>query len=157
MISVCGIRGGETFNVTPPSAELKGTTRWFTPKVGDILQERLTSVAKSVAEGMGCTAEVWYQRMYPATVNHAEQTAKAEKVAAEIVGPAKVSELPAPVMGGEDFAFMLEARPGSYLYLGGGRTDSDPNVHHPKYDFNDAILPIGASYLARVAERLLSR
>ncbi len=157
VISVCGIRGGETFNVTPPSAELKGTTRWFTPKVGDILQERLTSVAKSVAEGMGCTAEVWYQRMYPATVNHAEQTAKAEKVAAEIVGPAKVSELPAPVMGGEDFAFMLEARPGSYLYLGGGRTDSDPNVHHPKYDFNDAILPIGASYLARVAERLLSR
>ena len=78
-------------------------------------------------------------------------------MAAEIVGEAKVAELPQPVMGGEDFAFMLEEKPGSYLYLGGGKTGSDPNVHHPKYDFNDAILPIGASYLARVAERLLSK
>ncbi len=157
VISVCGMNGGHAFNVTPPSAELIGTTRWFNPKVGDILQERLTAVAKSVAEGMGCSAEVWYDRMYPATVNHAEQTAKAEKVAAEIVGEAKVAELPQPVMGGEDFAFMLEEKPGSYLYLGGGKTGSDPNVHHPQYDFNDAILPIGASYLARVAERLLSK
>ncbi|MCC7282302.1 MAG: amidohydrolase [Acetobacteraceae bacterium] len=155
VVSVCGMKGGETFNVTPPSAELRGTTRWFSPKVGDLLEERLTMVAKSVAQGMGCTADVWYQRMYPPTVNHADQTAKAEKIAAEIAGEARVRELPAPVMGGEDFSFMLEKRPGSFLYLGGGRTDSDPNVHHPKYDFNDEILPIGASYLARVAERLL--
>jgi hippurate hydrolase len=157
VISVCGMKGGEAFNVTPPSVELKGTTRWFSPKVGDILHERLTTVAKAIAEGMGCTADIWYDRMYPATINHAEQTAKAEKVAAEVAGEARVRELPAPVMGGEDFAFMLEKRPGSYLYLGGGKTESDPNVHHPKYDFNDEILPIGASYLARVAERLLAK
>jgi hippurate hydrolase len=157
VISVCGLNGGETFNVTPPQVELKGTTRWFNPKVGDILQQRLSTVATSIAEGMGCTAEIWYDRMYPATINHAEQTAKAEKIAAEIVGDARVRELPAPVMGGEDFAFMLEKKPGTYLFLGGGRTDNDPNVHHPKFDFNDEILPIGASYLARVAERVLGK
>jgi hippurate hydrolase len=95
--------------------------------------------------------------MYPATINHAEQTAKAEKIAAEVVGEARVRELPQPVMGGEDFAFMLEKKPGTYLFLGGGRTENDPNVHHPKFDFNDEILPIGASYLARVAERVLAK
>jgi amidohydrolase len=155
VISVCAMNGGETFNVTPPAVELRGTTRWFTPQVGDLLHDRLAKVATAIAEGMGCTAEVWYDRMYPATINHAEQTAKAQAIAAEIVGEARVRELPAPVMGGEDFAFMLEKKPGTYLFLGGGRTEADPNVHHPKFDFNDEILPIGASYLARVAERVL--
>jgi hippurate hydrolase len=156
VISITAINGGHAFNVIPPAVTLMGTGRWFLPEVGDLLEERLRGIATNVAAGFGCTAEVVYDRMYPATINHAEQTAFAERVAAEVVGEARVQELPQPVMGGEDFAFMLEKKPGTYLFLGGGRTPNDPNVHHPKYDFNDAILPMGASFLARVAERRLA-
>jgi hippurate hydrolase len=156
VISITTINsGGDVFNVIPPAVRLMGTGRWFLPTVGDLLEQRLRTIATQVAAGYGCEAAIIYDRMYPATVNHAAQTAFGEQVAAEIVGDARVRELPAPVMGGEDFAFMLEKKPGTYLFLGGGRTDSDPNVHHPKYDFNDAILPIGASFLARIAERRL--
>jgi hippurate hydrolase len=156
VVTIAMIAGGDTHNVIPEVVTMKGTTRWFSPAVGDLLEARVKALPPAIAAAFGATAEVIYDRMYPATVNPDTETDKAITVMQEISGEAKVMELPRPVMGGEDFAFMLNARPGNYVFLGGGTEGGkDAGVHHPLYDFNDAILPIGASYLARIAERLL--
>ena len=156
VVTIAMIQGGDTHNVIPEVVMMKGTTRWFSPAVGDLLEERVRAIPPAIAAAFGATAEVIYDRMYPATINPEAETDKAIAVMQEISGAAKVMELPKPVMGGEDFAFMLNARPGNYVFLGGGTEGGkDAGVHHPLYDFNDAILPVGASYLARIAERLL--
>jgi hippurate hydrolase len=156
VVTIAMIQGGDTHNVIPEVVMMKGTTRWFSPAVGDLLEDRVRKIPPAIAAAFGATAEVIYERMYPATINPEPETDKAIAVMQEISGEAKVMELPKPVMGGEDFAFMLNARPGNYVFLGGGTEGGkDAGVHHPLYDFNDAILPVGASYLARIAERLL--
>ena len=157
VVTIAHITGGHTFNVIPEVVRMQGTARWFKPEIGDLLERKVREIAGGIAAAFGASAEVDFQRAYPATVNEAESTRLAARAAAAVVGEGRVIEVEKPTMGGEDFSFMLNVKDGSYLFLGGGRTGHDPNVHHPLYDFNDEILPVGASYFATLAERLLPR
>jgi amidohydrolase len=157
VLTIGQISGGNAFNVIPESVQMKGTARWFAPAVGDILEAGVTRVACGVAESFGATAEVTFERTYPATVSNADATKLAHRAAEAVAGASRVSHMDQPTMGGEDFSFMLNVTPGHYMMLGGARTASDPQLHHPQYDFNDDILPVGASYWATLAEQLLPR
>jgi hippurate hydrolase len=154
VISITMFHAGAAFNVIPEDAVLSGTVRTFNPDVQDMVEAGMKRIAEGIAAGMGGAAEVDYRRGYPATVNHEAQTALAAQVAGGIVGPENVRDDVDPTMGGEDFAFMLDEKPGCYLWLGQGGGASKENVHHPQYDFNDSVLPIGASVLARLVEEL---
>jgi hippurate hydrolase len=157
VLSITWLEGGFAHNVIPETVRLRGTARWLTPETGALLEQRTIETAENIARAFGATAKAEFQRAYPATVNEAESTALAREAAIAVQGEAQVAEMPRPTMGGEDFAFMLEHKPGAYLMLGGGRGEDDAAVHHPRYDFNDDILPIGASWFATLAERLLPR
>jgi amidohydrolase len=157
VITIAHIQGGHTFNVIPETVTLRGTARWFKPEVGDLLEKKFVEIVTGIAAAYGATADAKFLRMYPATVNEPESTRLTLAAAKAVAGEARVKAMEKPTMGGEDFAFMLNAKAGSYIMLGGGKGDSDPQVHHPKYDFNDAILPVGASYWATLAEQLLPR
>jgi hippurate hydrolase len=155
VLSVTQIHGGDAFNVIPETAKLAGTARSFTPAMRDLLQQRLGEIAKHVATAHQIEAEVDYRRGYPPTVNSDFETDLAADVAAEVAGEDKVDRATPPVMGGEDFAYMLEKKPGSYIFIGNGGDENTPMLHNPGYDFNDETLPHGASYWARLVERLL--
>jgi amidohydrolase len=157
VITIGHFTGGHTFNVIPESVKLQGTARWFLPEVGDLLEAKYRQIVTGVAAAMGCKAECSFTRAYPATVNEAESTEMAARAARAVVGDARTRPLPQPTMGGEDFSFMLNKRPGAYLFLGGGRGPGEAMVHHPLYDFNDEILPVGASWFATLAEQLMPR
>ncbi|TCZ66659.1 M20 aminoacylase family protein [Roseicella aquatilis] len=157
VITIGHIQGGDTWNVIPETVTLRGTARWFKPEVGDLLEAKFLSLVQGIATAFGATAEAVFDRGYPATVNEAESTQLAVKAAQVVVGESRVQEMPRPTMGGEDFSYMLNAKAGNYIMLGAGRRPGDPQVHHPRYDFNDAVLPIGASYFATLAEQLLPR
>ncbi len=157
VITIAHFTGGFTFNVIPDSVHLRGTARWFLPEVGDLLERRFQEIVTGVATAMGGRATASFLRSYPATVNEGESTEMAARAARAVVGEARTRPLPQPTMGGEDFSFMLNEKPGAYLFLGGGRGAGDAMVHHPKYDFNDDILPTGASWFATLAEQLLPR
>jgi hippurate hydrolase len=132
-----------------------GTARWFAPEVGDMLEKGVTRIATHVAEGFGASAEVVFERAYPATVNEEASTALAVRAAEAVVGAGGMIESKAPTMGGEDFAFMLQKKPGAYLMLGAG--EGGAMAHQPKFNFNDAILSLGASWYATLAEQILPR
>jgi amidohydrolase len=157
VVTIGHINGGHTFNVIPETVRMKGTARWFKPAVGDTLEAGVRRLATGVAESFGARAEVEFTRAYPATVNDPEATRLTLNAARAVAGEQRVEPMRNPTMGGEDFAFMLQAKQGSYIMLGGGRGKDDPMLHHPRYDFNDAILPIGASYWATLAEQLLAK
>ncbi|SHJ67492.1 hippurate hydrolase [Roseomonas rosea] len=157
VVTIGEIKGGNAFNVIPEVVTLRGTARWFLPEVGDILETKVKALASGIAEAFGARAEVQFDRMYPATINEEVSAGLAADAARAVAGEAKVVELPKPTMGGEDFSFMLNAKQGAYLMLGAGRGPQDPQVHHPRYDFNDAILPLGASWWAAMVERQLPR
>ncbi len=156
VVTVGHISGGHAHNVIPQTVRLLGTARWFAPEIGDVLESGVRRVATGVATSFGANAEVRYERTYIATVNEEAATALTVKAAAAVTGEARVAPMPKPTLGGEDFSFMLAAKQGSYIMLGGGRSESEPMLHHPRYDFNDEILPIGASYWATLAEQTLS-
>jgi amidohydrolase len=153
VVSVTQIHGGDAWNVVPAEVVLRGTTRSFKPEVQDLTEANTRRIAKGVAAAHGASVEVRYERRYPPTVNAEAETRNAARVAAEVVGKAKVRDEVGPVMGSEDFAFMLQKKPGSYVWLGAGVDHA--NLHSPQYDFNDEILPIGASYWARLVEETL--
>ncbi|NGM23425.1 amidohydrolase [Roseomonas stagni] len=157
VITIAHIEGGHTFNVIPESVKLRGTARWFLPEVGDLLESKFKEIVTGVSAAFGAKAEVSFTRAYPATVNEPESTVIAAKAAATVVGESRARPLPQPTMGGEDFSFMLNEKPGAYLFLGGGKGEGDAMVHHPLYDFNDDILPIGASWFATLAEQVMPR
>ncbi len=157
LITIGGIQGGEAHNIIPESVRMIGTARWFDPAVGDTLEAGVRRVATGIAASLGATAEVTFVRMYPPTVNDPAATLLTRRAAEAVAGEARVAEFDNPTMGGEDFAFMLRKKQGSYIMLGTGRTDADPGLHNPYYDFNDDALPIGASYWATLAEQLLPR
>jgi hippurate hydrolase len=157
VITVAHIEGGHTFNVIPESVRLRGTARWFKPDIGDLLKAKFKEIVTGISAAMGGRAECSFTRAYPATVNEAESTELAARAARAVVGDARTRTLPQPTMGGEDFSFMLNEKPGAYLFLGGAKGEADAMVHHPKYDFNDEILPVGASWFATLAEQLLPR
>ena len=157
VVTIGHINGGHTYNVIPETVRMKGTGRWFRPSVGDALEAGVRRLAHGIAESFGARAEVAFERAYPATVNDPEATHLTLEAARAVAGEQRVAPMRNPTMGGEDFAFMLQAKQGSYIMLGGGRGEDDPMLHHPRYDFNDAILPIGASYWATLAEQLLAK
>jgi hippurate hydrolase len=128
---------------------LTGTARSLTPEVRDLLEKRVVEVAQTTAELFGAKAKAVYKRDYPVTRNHERQTAFAASIARDVAGAANVDAAMLPVMGGEDFSFMLEARPGAFIFVGNGDT---AGLHHPRYDFNDAVIPAGVSYWARLVE-----
>ncbi|UWP99953.1 M20 aminoacylase family protein [Aliiroseovarius crassostreae] len=150
VISVTQVHGGTVDNVIPETAWLEATIRSFTPEVRDLAEKRVREIVAGLASGFDVSAEVVYDRGYPATVNHAEQTEFALGIARELSGEARVDGTGGVSMGAEDFAYMLEERPGAYLFLGQGE---GPYVHHPEYDFNDDVSPYGASFFARLVEK----
>ncbi len=150
VVSITTFNAGTTNNVIPQVAHLSGTIRTLDKAVGDYAEQRLQQVITQTAEVHGCTAEVEYTRNYPPTVNHAAQTAFAGEVAREVAGSGNVDmDLP-PVMGGEDFSFMLEARPGAFVFIGNG---DSAGLHHPAYDFNDDAIPAGISFFAGLVQK----
>ncbi len=157
VVTIGSIQGGHIYNVIPETVRMLGTARWFSPKVGDLLETRVKLLATHIAEGFGAMADVVFHRTYPATVNDPEAVLMARRAAETVQGEARVQHMEKPTMGGEDFSFMLNAKQGAYLMLGARRTPDDAMVHHPKYDFNDAILPVGASWFVTLAEQLLPR
>jgi amidohydrolase len=157
VVSIGSISGGEAYNILPERVVMKGTARWFRPEVGDQIEAGIRRMVKGIAESFGATAELNFFRHAPATVNDADATMLAADAARTIVGGDSVREMRAPTMGGEDFAFMLAAKQGAYLMLGAARGKDDPLLHHARYDFNDEILPVGASWWATLVEQQLAK
>jgi amidohydrolase len=157
VVSVTQIHGGDTWNVIPDEVVLRGTTRSFKPEVQAAMEAAIRRIAEGVASAMGAVVEVRYERRYPPTVNSPAETDIAAQIAAEVVGEVNVERDLMPTMGSEDFAFMLQAKPGAYVFIGNGTGERAAGLHNPHYDFNDEILPIGASYWARLVERVLAK
>jgi hippurate hydrolase len=156
VVSLCAMQAGElgAFSVIPRQAQLIGTARSFKREVQDMIEERLGRLVESVALGFGATARLDYHRMYPATINTPAEARFAGDVAASLVGEDKVIRDLTPSMGAEDFSFMLQSKPGAYLRIGQGG-EGGCFLHSPRYDFNDAILPLGAALLASLAEQAM--
>src|SRR6476469_1590473 len=152
VISICVFQAGSADNVIPQTALLRGTARSLTPEVRDLLERRLHEVVTGTAQLYGATAKLTYKRDYPVTRNHDKQAAFAATVAAQVVGQDRVDDRFPPVMGAEDFSFMLEARPGAFIFVGNG---DSAGLHHPAYDFNDETIPVGTSYWVKLVETAL--
>lgn len=150
VVTVGWMAGGKAGNVIPQTAEMGGTTRTFDPATRDLMEKRITDIATHVATAYGATATVTYKHMFPPVVNHGKKTAFAVDVARSLVGEANVNGTMEPLMGSEDFAFMLEARPGNIMLIGNG---DGPSVHEAGYDFNDAAIPFGIAYFKALVER----
>jgi amidohydrolase len=156
IISIGQIHGGTSDIVLPETVELRGSVRTLKPEVRDLVETLFHQAVTHTAQAQGGTAEISYRRAYPATINTPSETEGAVAVAAAIVGEANVIREGHPLLAGEDFAFMLERAPGAYLLFGQRGTDKGGTpVHNPGYDFNDDLLPLGASYLAGLAEQEL--
>jgi hippurate hydrolase len=166
VISVTMIHTGEATNVIPDSCEMQGTVRTFSIEVLDLIEQRMREVAQHTSAAFGATCEFRFKRNYPPTINHEAQAATARQVMADLVGPEQV--LPQePTMGAEDFAYMLQAKPGAYVFIangdgahrgryeGGGHDVGPCMLHNPRYDFNDDLIPLGASFWVRLVERCL--
>ena len=149
VVSICMFHAGDAFNVIPQTASLVGTIRTLDREVRAHVFERVTGLAQGLARQHGAELKLTLETGYPATVNHAAQAEFAAEVAADVAGTAGVDTAVPPMMGGEDFSFMLEARPGAFIFIGNGDSAS---LHHPGYDFDDAAIPVGVSYWARLIE-----
>jgi amidohydrolase len=154
LISICQFHAGSADNVIPQTATLRGTARSLLPEVRDTLENRLREIVEGTAKAYGAKATLTYTRHYPVTRNHDLQTDFAAAIAADVAGHDGVDTNTPPLMGGEDFSFMLEARPGAFIFIGNGDT---AGLHHPAYDFNDAAIPAGISYWARLVETALPK
>lgn len=155
VISVTKIHGGDAHNIIPSSVQLGGAIRCFDNELRAMLRRRVVEVAESVCAALGATAVVDFINGFPAVMNWPAQTELAASVAARIVGEQNVEANSLPVMGSEDFAYMLEQKPGCYVFIGNGAGEGACMIHNPGYDFNDEILPIGSSYWAALAETYL--
>jgi hippurate hydrolase len=153
VVSICVFRAGNTSNVIPQHAQLRGTARSLTAEVRELLEKRVRDVVEGTGRLYGAKVELTYTRGYPVLVNEERQTALAADVAREIAGADKVDANCPPMMGAEDFAYMLHERPGAYIYVGNG---DSAGLHHPAYDFNDEAIPVGVSYWVRLAEAALA-
>jgi len=152
VISTTVIHAGEAENVIPQDAILKGTVRTFSEKIRDLVEARMNAIADATAAMHGAKIKFTYHRGYPVTVNHADQTAFAARIAADVAGDARVNTAVAPIMGAEDFSYMLEARPGCFIFIGNGYSAS---LHHERYDFDDNPMSTGVSYWVRLVEQAL--
>jgi hippurate hydrolase len=152
VISICEFHAGNARNVIPQTAELRGTVRTLTPEVRALVEKRVREIVAGVAQITGTKIDLVYQRGYPVTVNHASQTAFATQVAKEVAGDANVYDTQ-PMMGAEDFSYMLEARPGAFIFCGNG---DSAGLHHPAYNFNDEAIVYGTSYWIKLVETTLA-
>jgi len=158
VISVTQFHAGSADNVIPDAAELRGTVRTLAPGTRDAMERLVAQVAEGTAAAHGAEAEVRYIRLYPPTVNHAAETERAALAAGRVLGEARVIRDRPPAMGGEDFSFMLEKRPGCFVKMGQkGKDRGGVPLHNPGYDFNDEMLPVGASFFAALVEQELQR
>ena len=159
VVSVTQVHGGDTWNVIPQQIVLRGTVRCFKPEVQDQTEARMRSLATSIAAAHEATATVRYERRYPPTVNDPEHMERCAAVGRSLLGEDKVDTEAPQGMGSEDFSFMLNEKPGCYIRLGNGEAGGPGSVvvHNPRYDFNDAALPYGASYWAMLVEQELAR
>jgi len=156
VVSVTQVHAGDTWNVIPEQIMLRGTVRSFEKDVQDLIERRMRTIVDGIAAMFDMTVTLRYERRYPATVNSEAETRYAAEAASAVVGAVNVDTDPTPELGSEDFAFMLQARPGCYVWLGAGSGADTPNIHNPRYDFNDDVLPIGASYWVTLAEQQLA-
>jgi hippurate hydrolase len=153
VVSICMFRAGNADNVIPQTVQLRGTARSFAADVRDLLEKRLHVVVESTAAAYGARAKLTYKRGYPVLVNHELQTEFAASVASQIAGQDKVDTSLPPMMGAEDFSYMLNARPGAFIWIGNGES---AGLHHPSYNFNDDAIPFGTSYWVRLVETALA-
>ena len=155
VISVTKIHGGDAFNVIPDSVTFGGTVRYFDLDLGQANIQRMTKMFEGIAAGHGVEVELTYDLGYPPTANHEQEAGFARDVAVEVTGldARKQSQ----VMGSEDFSFYLEDKPGAYAWIGNGDSTESAQLHNPHYNFNDEILPIGASYFVRLVETALPK
>jgi hippurate hydrolase len=158
VISICQFHAGSAGNVIPEVAELNGTVRTFRTEVQDMVEARLHTIVKAIAEAHGTTAELAFTRGYPPTINHEAETLRAQQAAAAVLGDARIHRHAPPRMGAEDFSYMLMKRPGAFIGIGqgdGGR--HSVGLHNPRFDFNDDLIPLGSSVFARLVEQELQR
>lgn len=150
VLSITRFHAGTTANnIIPQTAVIGGTVRTLKEETRHFMKKRLTDLVMALASGMGVEAEVDYEWGYPVVVNHAEQTEFAADIARGIAGPDRVNTDMSPSLGGEDFAYMLQARPGAFIFIGNG---DSAGLHHPEYDFDDELIPHGISYWAKLVE-----
>ena len=154
VVSLCAMHAGHpgAMSVIPAHAKLVGTVRTFRPATQDMIEKRLTELVQSIAAAFGATARLHYERVYPATINHYREAMFAADVAEALIGRDNVVRNLDPSMGAEDFSFMLQAKPGAFARLGQGGAEGGCFLHNSTYDFNDAVIPLGAGYLAALAE-----
>jgi len=152
VLSMCEFHAGNARNVIPQTAELRGTVRTLTPEARLLVEKRVREIVAGVAQITGAKIDLGYERGYPVTVNHAAQTNIARKIAAEVAGEGNVEEMP-PLMGAEDFSYMLQARPGAFIFCGNGNS---AGLHHPAYDFNDEAILYGTSFWIKLVENTLA-
>jgi hippurate hydrolase len=165
VLSITQIHTGSATNAIPDEAVMIGTVRTFTTQALDLIEQRMRDIAEHTAAAFGASVDFKFHRNYPPLINHAEETAFAVEVMQNIVGAENVNTMVEPTMGAEDFAFMLQKKPGCYVFLGNGEGQHRDaghglgpcNLHNPSYDFNDALLPIGATYWVKLAEAWLKR
>ncbi len=157
VVSITQFHAGDTWNVIPPKAVLRGTVRTFVETTRSRAEKSLRRIAGGIAAAYGGTVHVNYERRYPATVNTPEESEWAVRAAADVVGKEHVARDARPCMGSEDFAYMLQARPGCYIWAGNGPADNGRLLHSPYYDFCDQLIPVGASYWVRLVESLLGQ
>lgn len=155
VVSVTQMHAGDTWNVLPEEVVVRGTARAFEEHVQELVESEIRRISDGVAAAFSVAAETRYERRYPPTVNDPREAEFAARVAGGVAGAANVSLDRDPMMGAEDFAFMLNEKPGAYVWIGNGPRDGGRMLHNPNYDFNDDILPLGASYWARLAETRL--
>jgi hippurate hydrolase len=152
VVSITQFHAGTADNIIPQTAHLRGTARSLTPETRDLVEKRVREVVEGTAKLYGAKAVLTYKRDYPVTVNHERQTSFAAEVASQVVGKERVDTTVPPVMGAEDFSFMLQARPGAFIFIGNG---DSAGLHHPSYNFNDEVIPVGTSYWVKLVETAL--
>jgi hippurate hydrolase len=157
VVSVTQIHGGDAYNIIPEDVQIRGNCRSYRTEVMDRIEATIRRIAENTAAAYGTTARLDFRRGYPPLVNHARETEIACDAAALVVGEPNVDRDGAPRMASEDFSYMLEARPGAFIFLGNGDSEGSCDVHNPRYDFNDEILAVGASYFARLVETTLAK
>jgi amidohydrolase len=157
VVTVASMETSQTdvFNVIPDFVKLIGTVRTFRPRTRDMAEKRIAEIVSGVSEAMGGSAEIAYRRGYPSTINTEREAIFAAKVGERVFGKGNVFTDAEPTMGGEDFSYMLQARPGAYVFLGQGGGPNNCYLHNPGYDFNDEVIPLGAGYLAALVEESL--
>lgn len=165
VLSVTQIHAGSADNVIPNDAEMRGTVRTFSNDTLDLIEKRMAQTTELICQALNCKPRFTFSRNYPATINHPDEAAFCAQVAADIVGAERVNKAVRPSMGAEDFAFMLQEKPGCYVWIGNGQGEhrnaghglGPCTLHNGSYDFNDTLLPIGATYWVELAKRWLAK